>query len=161
MREKPGWPRGIGTQAENSNAAMRIFPSMRADLGVWCEAKLKEIPSSVSDKADARSRSRFPSRGISRLLCSIRYRTCYLLRADSHRCRVRTCHLFRQPLRANLLTLSKLRAIHLLGCHGPMLCRIEGKVKTAIYFNKPESQCTIFSANCRLSMPGRFMPNGI
>ncbi len=40
-----------------------------------------------------------------------------------------------------------------------MLGRIDGKVKTAIYFNKPESQCMIFRASCRLSIPGRFMPN--
>ncbi len=42
-----------------------------------------------------------------------------------------------------------------------MLGRIDGKVKTASYFNKPESQCTMFRANCRLSMPGRFMPKGM
>jgi hypothetical protein len=29
------------------------------------------------------------------------------------------------------------------------------------YLSKPESQCTMFSANCRLSMPERFMPNFI
>src|SRR5258708_18450049 len=30
-----------------------------------------------------------------------------------------------------------------------------------VYFNKPESQCTMFRANCRLSMPRRFMPKGM
>src|SRR5258708_14388379 len=30
-----------------------------------------------------------------------------------------------------------------------------------VTFNNPESQCTMFRANCRLSMPGRFMPKGM
>jgi hypothetical protein len=56
------------------------------------------------------------------------------------------------------------------GIGDTMLGRIEGHVKTntmsiqisagalnarAVYLSKPESQCTMLSANCRLSMPGR------
>src|ERR1051326_8225862 len=38
---------------------------------------------------------------------------------------------------------------------------MDGEVGDANYFKRPESQCIMFSANCLLSMPGRFIPKGL
>lgn len=105
---------------------------------------------------------------------NIRCSICFLLQADSRTPREHTYRLF-QPLErtSSIISSKPLGGYSIVeGCREPMLGRIAIKVKMkscgscsrtveAIYLSNPESQCTMLSASCRLSMPGRFMPKGM